>query len=210
MTRDQGVVALDFDGTIVDSMQGLRTLAWDVIMMHVSSRRAPIGPTYARYDRTTGEPFIVQLETILPDETACKRQEIAEDFERMKVEVTMAAEPFDDVVKSLPGLVGAGYRLAVVSSTRSRLVVEKLIAMRVWSYFDACLGEEAGTKTQKLHDLKARYFIGDTDRDRDHASAAGVAFFGVQRDARHLSMGARYADTFTPVTARLLEIANER
>ncbi len=207
---DLGVVALDFDGTIVDSMPGLRRLAGQIIGEETGRTNGIID----RYNMTTGYPFRVQLDSILPDKegfTPTVRDHLAELYEKEKIDVTLKAEPFDDVVRSLPGLVNAEYSLVVVSSTKNDLIIDRLKALDIWKYFDACLGEEAGRwKRNKLRYARAKWFVGDSDSDLREADAAGCYFFGVCRDRHILQTEATFSETFVPVTARLLEIAHER
>lgn len=183
------VVAIDFDGTLVDSMPALRTLAVEVVTSYRDDRIPPVPQIVKDYDLTAGETFRSQLEIILPVTrgfTPADRDKVAGVYEERKREVTMSAKPFEDVAQALHHLDDV--QLWVVTSTVSDLVVQCLHWYDLWHYFTGCLGPEMGRKASKLKTVQAEWFVGDTDRDARHAEVARCAFLGVCRDRNLLSV----------------------
>lgn len=181
------VVAIDFDGTLVDSMPALRDLAVEVVQETVGSRHRR-HLIERSYDLTAGEIFRAQLERILPPHQFNRhdRDLVAQVYEERKREVTMKASPFADVVQSLHHLESRA-QLWLITSTVSDLAISCLHWHDLWRHFTGCLGPEWGDKTDKLRMIRADWFIGDTNRDSWHAVRAGRKFAGVQRDTRLLA-----------------------
>lgn len=204
-------IAFDFDGTLVDSMGQLRELAVKTVIDRASAY--PMAPTKEeivhRYDQTTGEPFRVQIETILPFTDGFHElhwQHIDAEYEHAKRELTLKSPVFHEVPRSIANLYCAGYRLWVVTSTVTDLIVTKLDQVDLWRYFDGCLGPTYGSKARKLEMIKADVFIGDTDRDAHHARGQS-RFMGVRRDPNILSASNATATDLRPIVKTLLEEA---
>lgn len=177
------VVAVDFDGTLIDSMPALEDLAVEVLKEMFT--HPPPDYVRARYRESAGETFRRQLETIIPDASDLMRDTLAARYEERKREVLARSQPFDDVKTALSHLDEV--QLWVVTSTTTDLVVQTLHWHELWHHFTGCLGPEWGVKWNKLDMIRADYFVGDTDRDAHHAlMARGCRFLGVRRQPGEL------------------------
>lgn len=212
-------IAFDFDGTLIDTMPALRRLAvklttelCDLPQNPDVGRSVPTEEVIVeRYNATAGETFREQLCTILPRSekwTPDHQAAISAVYEHEKRTVLTQATIFNDAAQAVLRLRQAGHSLWVVTSTTTHLVVERLDRAGLWHHFDGCLGPEMGDKSTKLDRIEADIFIGDTNRDWQHAVYTEIAParpLCVRRDPALLSEENTFADSLGPIVEEILK-----
>lgn len=193
-------VALDFDGTLCDSMGALEDLASEVV--RGAFAHVPGHLVRSSYRTTAGMPFEQQV-TYLPIPRRAQKVAALEFAER-KVAVTLACEPFPDVRPTLEAWAAAGVDLVVVSSTTSDLLRLWLRRHGLVDLVSQVYGLSFGTKLEQLQRSRPRWFVGDTRWDAVKAAEAGCSFLGVQRDGRLLSERDSAARDLTELTTHVL------
>ena len=200
-------VALDFDGTVADSMGTLAKLAAELLSRELDM---PRHEAMSRYLATAGDDFRTQLDVIAYGRPGL--DEIAVGFEAVKGGLMGGVRPFADAGAAIKRLARADVPTLVCSSTRAELVREfcrrfglaqlaaavdgwrpdhsKAAQLRAWA---AAIGVAP-------HDV---LFVGDALRDAAIARAAGVRFVGLDRPG--------HADAFAgsgiPVVTSLTDVA---
>ena len=112
-------VALDFDGTVADSMGFLTDLAVGLLVDELGFERAEAARQYLA---TAGSEFATQLDELAPGHP--RLAEVASRFEAEKTRWMGGCELFSDVVPAVERLAAAGVPVLLCSSTRVRLVRE--------------------------------------------------------------------------------------
>lgn len=171
----------DFDGTLVDTMQGFADIAAEVM-----ASRYSVAFKWARqqYLDTSGVPFFQQLEVIFGDDE--RNSAAADEFENRKLE-GFFAERFDaDVIQTLQLLQGAGFRVAVSSNNFQHLLDEFVAREDV--VFDLVLGcrENFFKGVDHFRQIELELgisvddivFVGDSLMDGQRAQESGVRFIG--------------------------------
>ncbi len=159
------MIALDFDGTIADTMPALTRLA-----RYVGEACLAVHPDDMErwYFATAGRSFPAQLEALgfheEPDAIEC--------FQRMKRSITMRSPYFPDVPRVLDR-----HRFAIASSTDQDLIREWLHARQL--DIPILSGD---TKAEQVSNAAA--FIGDTDYDEQLALDLEIPFRAVCHDKR--------------------------
>ena len=178
-------VALDFDGTVADSMGFLTELAVGLLVDELGFDRAEAARQYVA---TAGSDFATQLDELAPGQPG--RVEVASRFEEEKTKWMPGCEMFTDVVPALERLAAAGVPILLCSSTRAALVGEFCERQGLLHRFASVDGWRPGhTKSMQLvsgvtavgftaHEV---VFVGDARRDADVAKAAGTRFVGLVR-----------------------------
>jgi phosphoglycolate phosphatase-like HAD superfamily hydrolase len=178
-------VALDFDGTVADSMGFLTDLAAGLLVDELGFERAEAVRLYLA---TAGSTFATQLDEIAPGQPG--RAEVASRFEAEKTRWMGRCEMFTDVVPALERLAAAAVPVLLCSSTRAPLVRDFCERYGLLQRFASVDGWEPGhTKSMQLvsgvaaaglagHEV---VFVGDARRDADVARAAGCRFVGLVR-----------------------------
>ena len=178
-------VALDFDGTVADSMGFLTDLAVGLLVDELGFERAEAARQYLA---TAGSTFATQLDEIAPGQPG--RAEVASRFEAEKTRWMGCCQMFTDVVPALERLAAAGVPVLLCSSTRAPLVREFCERYGLLQRFASVDGWSPGhTKSVQLvsgvaaagfagHDV---VFVGDARRDSDVARTAGTRFVGLVR-----------------------------
>lgn len=177
-------ICFDFDGTIVDSMPFLEQNAIEVLTKNVqtlSSEEAQI-----IYRKTTGLPFVQQIETICPGNK--KNGFMVEEFERMKVEKIYDQKLFPETIKVLEKFKEKGFFLAISSGTIESIINEYLSRKGISPLVDVIMGWKDGFEKGKDHfehlkkvsTLKAEeiLFIGDSLNDAKRAQSNSIEFVG--------------------------------
>jgi phosphoglycolate phosphatase-like HAD superfamily hydrolase len=172
-TVDRGVVLFDLDGTILDDLALISTVAADV--MHGAFGTAP-EEARIHYLATTGMPFEAQLAQLYPEAPAPLRAATARTFHQRKVaEAYARAEPFPDVPKLLKRLAANRWTLSVTTGAETEmaeLILERE-GLRYW--FEDVLGSADGTKREHLAEYRRRYpdartfLVGDSRFDMEAA-----------------------------------------
>ena len=165
------MIALDFDGTVADTIPSLTKAAVEAIARHYG-----LGPDVSvpLYRATLGVPFLAQLNELFP-EHGLINIEAAREFESTKDELVPAAGIFPGARELLETGVAV-----IVSSSRTKLIAEFLRRHdRDAQVFGArTMGENP--KVEALRQLDPRLFVGDAPRDAMCAAQAGVPFLAVE------------------------------
>ena len=207
-------VALDFDGTVADSMGFLTDLAVELLVDELGLDRET---ALARYRATSGADFRSQLEEIAPGDPRCAV--VARRFEEAKAQQMERCVPFPDVPGALRRLAATGVPVLVCSSTRAELV-QAFCARhgldRVVTTVDGW-APERDKRTQLASWIRAQglqgdevVFVGDSRRDGDVARAAGARFVGVARPDQPDLLAGSGAPVVTSLTELAAAVARAR
>jgi len=101
----------DFDGTLVDTMQGFADIAAATLEKHYG---IPFKSGRRQYLDTSGIPFFQQLEIICP--SGDKNKVCAQEFESEKLRGFFQSSPSPKTMEALSQLHSAGYKLIVSSN----------------------------------------------------------------------------------------------
>jgi len=174
----------DFDGTLVDTMQGFADLAGELLEKFYGIELARGRRLYLE---TSGIPFFQQLEIIRPG--GSHNQACAEQFEQRKLEGFFSTRPTTETLVALEALRAGGLKV-VVSSNNFQHNIEQYLARRQVPV-DLALGFDAerGIEKGRTHfQLVRRHFglapsqllfCGDSLKDGERAGDSGVAFVGL-------------------------------
>jgi phosphoglycolate phosphatase-like HAD superfamily hydrolase len=180
---ERGVVVFDLDGTILDDLGLISTVAADVLEKAFGT---PADEGRVHYLATTGMPFEAQLAQLYPSAAPELRASTARIFHQRKVtEAYAKAKPFPEVPKLLKRIDQAGWTMAI--STGSETEMAELIlereGLRYW--FEEVLGSADGTKREHLVEYRRRYpvvplfLVGDSRFDMEAVHAvSGVRAIG--------------------------------
>ncbi len=173
----------DFDGTLVDTMQGFADIAADVISTH--HREISFGEARRRYLETSGNPFFKQLEMILPGDPL--NGKMASLFEERKIEGFFKSTFSDDVRDTIESLRARG-DIAGVASNNFQELIDSFVE-REGLVFDIVLGFREGFEKGKQHfDFVIQHFslerddltfVGDSLKDAEKAFDNKIRFIGV-------------------------------
>jgi len=179
----RGVVVFDLDGTILDDLGLISTVAADVMLKAFGT---PVEEGRIHYLATTGMPFEAQLAQLYPDAPAVLRASTAVTFHQRKVtEAYARAKPFPEVPKLLKRLGAERWTLVVSTGAETEMadVLLEREGLRYW--FDEVLGSKEGTKREHLTEYRRRYsdaptyLVGDSRFDMEAAgSVPGVIAVG--------------------------------
>lgn len=173
----------DFDGTLVDTMDGFADIAGRVI--HEFHPEMSFVEARANYMKTSGAPFFQQCEILFPGNLT--NAEKIKIFEEEKQEGFFKQSFSDDVKFGINGLRKRG-DIAGVSSNNFQELIDKFVE-REGLVFDVVLGFNDGFQKGKDHfeyvmkkfslssnDLT---FVGDSLKDAEKAFANGIHFIGI-------------------------------
>ena len=173
----------DFDGTLVDTMEGFADIAGRIISKFHPEES--FEAARERYLQTSGVPFHQQLEIIFPGEPT--NTEKAALFEEMKKEGFFASSFSDEVREAINGLRERGF-LAGVSSNNFQELIDRFVSTGGLE-FDIVLGYRHGFEKGKDHfdyimekfslDREELVFVGDSIKDAEKAINNGVRFIGL-------------------------------
>jgi choline kinase/phosphoglycolate phosphatase-like HAD superfamily hydrolase/phosphatidylglycerophosphate synthase len=205
-------VALDFDGTVADSMGFLTDLAVGLLVDELGFERAEAARQYLA---TAGSEFATQLDELAPGHP--RLAEVASRFEAEKTRWMGCCEMFTDVVPAIERLAAAGVPILLCSSTRVLLVREFCERYGLVQRFASVDGWRPGhTKSVQLVSGVAAagfasdevVFVGDTRRDADVARAAGTRFVGLVRPGHPDALagsGAKVVGSLAELAADLVQ-----
>ena len=176
---ERGVVVFDLDGTILDDLGLIATVAASVLSQAFGT---PEDEARIHYLATTGMPFEAQLAQLYPEAPATLRASTARTFHQRKVtEAYARAHPFPEVPKLLSTLDRERWTLVVATGAETEmadLILERE-GLRYW--FEEVLGSGDGTKREHLAEYRRRYpsapmfLVGDSRFDMEAAvSVPGV------------------------------------
>jgi choline kinase/phosphoglycolate phosphatase-like HAD superfamily hydrolase/phosphatidylglycerophosphate synthase len=200
-------VALDFDGTVADSMGTLAKLAAELLSRELGM---PRDEATSRYLATAGDDFRTQLDVIAYGRPCL--DEIAVDFEAAKEGLMAGVRPFADAGAAIERLGQADVPALVCSSTRAALVQEFCRRFGLAQLAAAVDGWRPDhTKVAQLRAWAAAIgvapndvlFVGDAVRDAAIARAAGVRFVGLYRPGHPDA----FAGSGVPVVTSLTDLA---
>jgi len=180
---ERGVVVFDLDGTIMDDLGAISSVAADVLFRAFGT---PVEEARIHYLATTGMPFEAQLAQLYPEAPAALRAGTARTFHQRKVtEAYAAARPFPEVPKLLKRLGQERWTLAISTGAETEmaeLILERQ-GLRYW--FEEVLGSADGTKREHLAEYRRRYpearlfLVGDSRFDMEAAlSVPGTVAVG--------------------------------
>jgi phosphoglycolate phosphatase-like HAD superfamily hydrolase len=176
---ERGLVVFDLDGTLLDDIGLISTVAADVLE---KSFGTPAAEARIHYLATTGMPFEAQLAQLYPNAPEPLRATTARTFHQRKVtEAYAKSEPFPEVPKLLKRLAQDGWTMAVSTGAETEmadLLLERE-GLRFW--FEDVLGSGEGTKREHLAEYRQRFperpifLVGDSRFDMEAAqSVPGV------------------------------------
>ena len=181
MKRKKGLI-FDLDGTLVDSMGHLTSLAARIMEKHFGLRVAEASKLY---QKTSGLPFFEQLHFIYPLETE-KNKTASEEFEEEKRKTYFEEKPYPDTLETLEWLKAKGYKIAISSNSDDELV--QVLAKKLGLVFDWASGYRSQFPKGKPHFdaiIKAwktppseLIFIGDSLKDGEKAADTTIDFIG--------------------------------
>ncbi|GAB4220966.1 MAG TPA: HAD hydrolase-like protein [Spirochaetota bacterium] len=173
----------DFDGTLVDTMEGFADIAGEVI--HRFHPEISFEEARRRYLETSGVPFFQQLEIILPGNPTNSQK--AAIFEETKKEGFFRSTFSQEVRYVINELRRLGF-IVGVSSNNFQYLIEQFIN-REGLQFDVVLGFRDGFEKGKQHfeyviqhfnlqkdDLT---FVGDSLKDAEKAITNNIKFIGL-------------------------------
>lgn len=169
----RGVVVFDLDGTLLDDLYLISTVAADVLERSFAT---PPEEGRIHYLATTGMPFEAQLAQLYPEAPAELRATTARTFHQRKItEAYGHASPFPEVPKVLKQLSKDGWTLVVSTGAETEmaeLILERE-GLRYW--FEGVLGSSDGTKREHLREYQRRFpgarifLVGDSRFDMEVA-----------------------------------------
>jgi phosphoglycolate phosphatase len=179
----RGLVVFDLDGTILDDLGLICTVAADVLEKAFGT---PAEEGRVHYLATTGMPFEAQLAQLYPEASPELRATTARTFHQRKVtEAYAKAKPFPEVSKLLKHLDRDGWTMVISTGAETEmaeLILERE-GLRYW--FEEVLGSADGTKREHLTEYRRRYpgvpvfLVGDSRFDMEAAlSVPGVVAIG--------------------------------
>lgn len=183
MTIKTKALLFDFDGTLVDTMEGFADIAGEVI--HRFHPEISFKEARRKYLETSGVPFFQQLEIILPgDPTNAQKAAI---FEETKKDGFFRSTFSEEVRFVINELRRRGF-IVGVSSNNFQYLIEKFIE-REGLQFDIVLGFRDGFEKGKQHfDYVITHFslqkddltfVGDSLKDAEKAITNNIKFIGL-------------------------------
>jgi phosphoglycolate phosphatase len=177
----------DFDGTLVDSIQGIIN-----VMRAVVEELGLSKSVLDQWQHLIGVPLFKQMEIIFPNGDQAFRDQVTQRYRTVYDATLLESTPFfPDALETLQALKRAGVKMAIVSSKRTIQVERVLAHLDCQSYFDVVLGAQ-DVEHHKPHaqgvqitlerlsiEAKDAVVIGDSTYDLDMAQNAGVDAIGV-------------------------------
>lgn len=173
------VVAFDFDGTVVLTMQGYGRVA--AVLIAGTYETDPV-TAYDAYMTTSGIPFRHQLELMFPSDS--RNEKIAEQFEVDKLEVLKVTPPDSEVFELFAQLIAQGIAPAISSNNGYDVVQHYVKEFELPAML--ALGYKEGFGKGKPHiDFMCEYFhcspfeilfVGDSVKDGELARGLGLPF----------------------------------
>jgi phosphoglycolate phosphatase-like HAD superfamily hydrolase len=173
----------DFDGTLVDTMQGFADIAADVISTH--HPEISFDEARRKYLETSGNPFFKQLEMILPGDPL--NSKMSANFEERKIDGFFKSSFSDDVRYTIESLRARG-DIAGVASNNFQELIDRFVE-REGLVFDIVLGFREGFEKGKQHfdfvidrfslERSDLTFVGDSLKDAEKAFDNNLQFVGI-------------------------------
>jgi len=177
------VIVFDLDGTILDDLGLISTVAASVLEKAFGT---PPEEGRVHYLATTGMPFEAQLAQLYPEASPDERASTARTFHQRKVtEAYAKTKPFPEVPKLLKELDRDHWTMVISTGAETEmaeLILERE-GLRYW--FEEVLGSADGTKREHLAEYRRRYpgvpifLVGDSRFDMEAVqSVFGVTALG--------------------------------
>jgi len=174
----------DFDGTLVDTMEGFADIAGEI--MNKNYPEISFDIARRKYLETSGVPFHQQLEIIFP--SGKNNAAMSEEFEERKKEGFFKSKFEIDVKKCINGLRDRG-DLAGISSNNFQTLIEEFVEKENLE-FDIIMGyvnEEFQKGKDHFDHFLDKYgmdrndltFVGDSMKDAEKALNNNLKFIGV-------------------------------
>jgi HAD superfamily hydrolase (TIGR01549 family) len=199
------VVIFDFDGTLVDSIEGIIH-----VMQAVVEEFGFEQSVLEEWRQLIGVPLFTQMEIILPNGDQALHNEVIQRYRTIYDAGLLEATPlFPDALETLETLKQAGVKMGIVSSKRTIQVDRVLEHLNCRSFFDIVLGaqdvEHHKPHPQGVHvtleklsiDKKGAVVIGDSLYDLNMAHNAGV-------DAIAVATGVHTRETLSTANPRFM------
>jgi phosphoglycolate phosphatase len=196
----------DFDGTLVDTMDGFADIAGRVI--HEFHPEMSFAEARANYMKTSGAPFFQQCEILFPGNPS--NAEKVKIFEEEK-QVGFFKQRFSDDVKFAINALRKRGDIAGVSSNNYQDLIDKFVD-REGLVFDVVLGFNDGFQKGKDHfeyvmkkfslSRSELTFVGDSLKDAEKAFANKINFIG--------KCGTFKRDDFLKLDSRIVTVNNIR
>lgn len=174
------VLAFDFDGTIVDSMNELAVFAAELINEQYGLSREMSQKLFLF---TSGIPFNEQLELMFPGKE--QNQMIYETFERLKEEHALEYPLYPEVKEVFSKLSQVGYKLAL-SSSNAQHILENYVEHYELNIDLVCgyRGPDFGKGEAHFNHISDYFevgfediiFVGDSLQDYERAQSCSVNF----------------------------------
>jgi phosphoglycolate phosphatase len=173
------VIVFDFDGTIVNSMPFLTSIAVELL-----TEVYQMEPQDARqaYVSTCGLPFVKQMEIIWPNDP--RNPAVVNEFERRKREKLLEFALFPDVRSAVEQIRKQGIKVCVSSGNADELIAQVLSYKQL--KVDLVMGYRPGFEKGPDHFRYAQrqfgarpedvVFVGDSHQDGLKAQRAGIGF----------------------------------
>lgn len=172
----------DFDGTLVDTMDGFADIAGRVI--HDFHPEMSFKEARANYMKTSGAPFFQQCEILFPGHPT--NAEKVRIFEEEK-QVGFFKQKFSDDVKYAINALRKRGDIAGVSSNNYQELIDRFVK-REGLVFDVVLGFNDGFQKGRDHfeyvmnkfslSVNELTFVGDSLKDAEKAFANKIKFIG--------------------------------
>ena len=215
---DKKMMLFDLDGTLWDSSQQVAE-SWNIVFRQFGQIIAPgeVLPELSADDirRIMGKTMDEIALTIMPDMDLEHRAVLfkkCETFEVTYIE-SHGGMLYPGVRETLEMLKENGYALSVVSNCQEGYVRAFIKSMRMESYF--CDYEEWGrtgrSKSENIRLVMERngctkgIYVGDTQKDKDAADAAGIPFIWASYGFGTVSSCAGKIDRFSEFDAEFIQ-----
>lgn len=173
----------DFDGTLVDTMEGFADIAGRVINQY--HPEMSFETARSKYLETSGVPFYQQLEILFPGDSG--NSEKVKIFEEEKKDGFFSQKFSDDVRYAIDELRKRGHLVGVSSNNFQDLI--DVFVKRESLTFDVVLGYRDGFEKGKDHfdyimkkfslQREELTFVGDSLKDAEKAIDNGIYFIGL-------------------------------
>ena len=177
------LLLFDLDGTLWNSAKEVAD-SWNIVLQ----KKNPELPLLTASDLNSlmGKTMDEIADLVLPDMPIDGRRELFRECEEYEVAYIAGhgAMLYPEVEKTLKELLDSGYRMAIVSNCQKGYINAFLTSMNMGAFF--CDIEEWGnTKLSKAENIRLvmernnfnkAVYIGDTIKDQEAASGAGIPF----------------------------------
>ena len=179
------LIIFDFDGTLVDSMSLYAKKASDLISSYYNLDKESAKTLYLK---TSGRPFIEQLNILFPDNK--KNTKVAHILEKWKASILHQLKPFPDVMPLFAELKKRGYLIAISSNNLQDYVKKivnsweiKLDFVLGWDGKDFKKGEPHISYLEKVTSVYRDKFlmVGDSPHDLRIALTCRLDFVALLR-----------------------------